>query len=99
MARRAFLSLERKQPASCCELSPQEFESKRVRFSCFRSQADILANFDTVRELYRAAPDYDFTQPPHPGELLYERWGWPINGEQFRALAAEALRELGLAPA
>ncbi len=79
------------------ELSPEESERKRARLACFGSQASILANFQTERELYRLAPRYDFTRPPHPGALLYEGWGWPITGERFRALASEALRELGLA--
>ena len=33
------------------------------------------------RELFRPMSAYDFTRPPHPGELYYEQrklgWTWP----------------------
>ena len=37
-----------------------------------------------------------FNRPPHAGPLHYERFDWGINGEQWRALADRAARELGL---
>ena len=63
---------------------------------CFVSQRDLLAAFGTKVERFREAPDYDFTKPPHLGELHYERLGWGITGEIWRQHAAAALDALGL---
>ena len=57
--------------------------------ACFRTQADILSRFDPVVERLRPAPAYDFTQPPHPGPLNYETWGWALTGARWRQLATE----------
>lgn len=55
------------------------------------SQRATLAPFlDVAHEAFRPAPAYDFTSPPHRGALLYERWGLPITGAQWRALASQA---------
>jgi hypothetical protein len=47
-------------------------------------------------EWFREAPDYDFTQPPHQGELHYERLGWNITGELWWHHARATLDALGL---
>lgn len=79
-----------------CELSLREQEKKRARLACFASQAETLAQFGVERELFRLAPPYDFTVPPHPGRLFYEQFPWGVTGAQFRTLAAQALDQLGL---
>ena len=56
----------------------------------------MLAPFPLDEERFRAAPLYDFTRPPHPGTLHYERHPWGMSGERFRALARAALEEMGL---
>lgn len=76
------------------QLSPREQANKRARLACFVSQVETLRQFGTVRELFRMAPGYDFTQPPHPGTLLYERFPWGMTGERFRALGAQASADL-----
>jgi hypothetical protein len=63
---------------------------------CFTSQHDLLAGSATEVEPFREAPNYDFLQPPHPGELHYERLGWGITGELWRRHARAALEALGL---
>lgn len=73
-------------------LAPAEQARKRRMLDCFRTQAGILAHFGTDAELFRPAPAYNFARPPHPGPLNYERWGWPITGARWRALATEATR-------
>ena len=90
----AFLAGSVPTPTVIRALSPAEQDRKRARLACFRSQAETLAQFGTERELFRIAPVYDFTQPPHLGELLYERFGWGMTGTRFRALAAATLAEL-----
>jgi LmbE family N-acetylglucosaminyl deacetylase len=91
------LNLRGMPTPSTCHLSPKEQQNKRERLACFASQQEILKQFGTERELYRIAPAYDFTQPPHGGQLLYEGFGWDMNGARFRSLATDAFHALGLA--
>ena len=86
--------IDRPSTTVTCDLSPKEQADKRARLACFVSQAETLAQFGVTRELFRLAPPYDFTQPPHPGQLLYERFRWGVTGDRFRALAAEATEQL-----
>ncbi len=72
-------------------LAPQEQALKRAMMACFATQRATLAAFGTEREAFRIAPAYDFTQPPHPGELNYERHDWGMTGAAWRRLAASAL--------
>jgi hypothetical protein len=62
----------------------------------YTSQREVLAPFGDDAEPLRCAPDYDFTAPPHPGPLNYERLGFGWSGVRWRELAGDALRELGL---
>ena len=78
------------------ELSAEEQANKQARLACFGSQAETLAQFSTTQEVFRFAPLYDFTLPPHPGKLFYEQFPWGMSGDRFRALAAEALEQLAL---
>ena len=89
-----FLESTEAAPSVKAELSPEEQENKRRRLACFRSQAETLAQFESKRELFRIAPAYDFTAPPHTGTLFYEQFPWGMSGARFRELAAEALAEL-----
>jgi LmbE family N-acetylglucosaminyl deacetylase len=72
-------------------LTRTERQLKRRMLECFVSQAHVLRHFRVEREGFRRAAEYDFTKPPHPGELLYEQWGWGISGEVWREKAREAL--------
>lgn len=78
-------------------LSPEEQALKRRMLDAHASQRQVLAQFGVEEERFRPAPAYDFTTPPHPGPLWYERFDWGCTGAAWRASAAEALRELGLA--
>ena len=64
-------------------LPPPDLARKRAMLACFKTQRDILSRFDPAIERFRPAPSYDFTQPPHPGRLLYEQWGW-MTGQSWR---------------
>lgn len=77
-------------------LSPEACERKRRMVACFPTQREMLALFPIGAECLRPAPCHDFTRPPHPGRLHYENFSWGMTGERFRALAAAALRGLGL---
>ena len=74
-------------------LTPAERELKAAMFSSFATQRRILSMFRLENEKFRTAPSYDFTRPPHAGELLYERFGF-ASGEEWRRSAARALDEL-----
>ena len=71
-------------------LTDAEQARKRAMIAAHATQADMLSGFATDQESFRAAPDYDWRQPPHAGPLNYERWGWEMTGKRWRALAAEA---------
>jgi N-acetylglucosamine malate deacetylase 2 len=77
-------------------LSGPERDFKRSLFDCYRTQQDVLRWFTLEVERFRPAPGYDFTRPPHEGTLWYERFSWGMEGPRWRALAGEALVELGL---
>jgi N-acetylglucosamine malate deacetylase 2 len=94
LATGTFLPAER--PVTAIELGRMDRLRKRRMIECFTSQRDLLAGFAAERELFREAPEYDFLQAPHPGELHYERLGWGITGEIWRRHARAALEALGL---
>lgn len=73
------------------ELSADERARKRSMFDEYATQQEVLKAFRTDRERFRAAPNYDFRQPPHEGRLWYQCLGWEMTGEHWRELAAAAL--------
>jgi len=78
------------------QLEGRELERKQAMMDCFRTQQRALNLFDPKVERFRAAPRYDFTEPPHPGTLLYERYPWGMEGDRFARLASEAMTALDL---
>lgn len=72
-------------------LTEEQRDLKRRMIDCFVSQREVLQLFPTGVEKFRRAPRYDFTRPPHAGDLLYERAGWGISGDDWRARAREAI--------
>jgi len=69
-------------------------ERQRIRKAEMCAQLELPAH-DV--ELFRVAPVYDFSLPPHARQLQYEaRDGNGITGARWRRLAGEALRVLGL---
>jgi LmbE family N-acetylglucosaminyl deacetylase len=91
-----FLFRSGHEPVTCV-LDPPELSLKRKMFDCFPTQRQTLSLFPIRIERFRLAPSYDFTSPPHEGQLFYEMYPWGMTGSQFRKLAAEALKELELA--
>jgi LmbE family N-acetylglucosaminyl deacetylase len=77
-------------------LTAEERTRKREMMACFVSQASVLGHYALDYERFRVSPRYDFTRPPHPGPLHYERIGWRMSGADWRLFACRALRELGL---
>ncbi len=58
-----------------------EVERKRAMWSEYASQGDFLQFFSPEKEWVRPLPAYDYSAPPHPGQLNYERWQWPMTGD------------------
>ena len=59
---------------------------------CFTTQLWLLEQFDLATERFRLAPEYDFREPPHPGELHYETLGWDIDRRDWRRNARRRAR-------
>ena len=72
--------------ATVIHLHGDDLVRKQAMLACFRTQREILRHFDPRFERFRRAPRYDFAQPPHPGRLLYEAWGW-MSGQEWREQA------------
>lgn len=70
-----------------CDFSEPEKHKKQQLLATFASQGEFLKCFPVEDERFRPAPAYDFSLPPHSGQLLYEQWGWPITGDEWRNLA------------
>jgi len=77
-------------------LTDDEHTLKRRMFDCYASQRNVLDWFTISTEKFRRAPDYDFSQPPHEGQLFYERHNWGIDGASWREHAARAFQQLGI---
>jgi LmbE family N-acetylglucosaminyl deacetylase len=85
-----FLPTDPPQEEEVLALSPVEHKIKSRMLHCFRTQGHVLRQFRVDYERFRESPAYDFSQPPHSGPLLYERWGWGISGLAWRQKAIEA---------
>jgi LmbE family N-acetylglucosaminyl deacetylase len=79
-------------------LDEGERRRKAAMLACYRSQGELLREFPADVERFRAAPPYDFSRPPHAGQLLYETFGWGATGAAWRRAAIEALEELDQGP-
>jgi len=56
------------------ELSQEECNLKRRMMNFFQTQRQVIEAFPVGVEALRIAPAYDFTIPPHPGRLHYEKF-------------------------
>ncbi|MBI2690253.1 MAG: PIG-L family deacetylase [Acidobacteria bacterium] len=73
------------------ELDDDRRAVKHSWLDCYPSQKRVIDMFPLERELFRPARAYDFTRPPHEGELYYERrklgWTW----REWREAVSKAL--------
>ncbi|MBN9163386.1 MAG: PIG-L family deacetylase [Myxococcales bacterium] len=82
-----FLPNDDAGPVSVFPLSAAEQDRKRRMFECHRTQKEIFTNVGLQTELFRQAPRYHFSAPPHVDEVGFWNWG---------RCAWLAMRELGL---
>lgn len=61
-------------------LTPAQRAEKEAWLAIYASQKRVIDLFPVVLERFRPQPEYDFSHPPHPGDLYYERrklgWTW-----------------------
>ena len=62
-----------------------ELACKLEMFRKYRSQAKVLREFSAGIECVRPLAAYDFSRPPHSGQLNYEAWQWPVSGADLCA--------------
>ena len=89
-----FIPTEPRTPEVLYELSFQEKKRKHALIDCFPTQRETLNGFNDSTERYRIAPRYDFTRPPHEGEVLYDRYPWGMQSNRFCELAKQAEGDL-----
>lgn len=76
-------------------LTPEEVERKAAMMAAHASQAAVLARFDPHTERFREAPAHDFGALPNGGRLLYESYGWDMDGARWLELVRKARAALG----
>jgi LmbE family N-acetylglucosaminyl deacetylase len=64
------------------EIAPDQLQNKEEMVKAYSSQHPFLMEFDPKLERFRRQHPYDYTKPPHPGQLNYEAWQWQITGVQ-----------------
>jgi LmbE family N-acetylglucosaminyl deacetylase len=77
-------------------LSPEEQALKRQMLACHHTQSEVFAAFNLEREIFRIAPRYHFSAPPHAGDVGFNQFSWGLDGKMWRSRAWDAMRELDL---
>jgi len=92
----AFLPAPGAGPVETFAFDAGEQDRKQRMLQCYKTQYRTLTEFPLDAERFRAAPSYDFLEPPHPGPLAYETFMWRMDGAGWRRAAGRALNRLGL---
>jgi LmbE family N-acetylglucosaminyl deacetylase len=62
-----------------------ELQRRDIMVGKYVSQPDLSKFLCEEVERFKPQPDYDYSQPPHPGALNYEVWNWPMSGSDLCA--------------
>lgn len=81
-------------PESELPLERRQLARKRAALAEFATQKDVIALFPASPERLRPAPRYDFTRPPPPGDVLYDRFHWNVTGDSWRRQARAELERM-----
>lgn len=81
-------------PERVLRLDVGQLARKRAAVAQFATQKEVIGRFPLQPERVRAAPLYDFTRVPPPVSVLYDRFGWRITGDLWRARARQAVAAL-----
>jgi LmbE family N-acetylglucosaminyl deacetylase len=79
-----------RSPETAITLRPAEQARLAAGIAAFATQQRVIAAHGPGAHRLRRAPPYDFAAPPPPGACLYERWGFALTGEGWRAHAKAA---------
>ncbi len=69
-------------------------ELKHRMIDCLVTQRECLKASPGGPERFRKSRKYDFTAPPQPGALYYEKFCSTMGSQDWQSLASEALAEL-----
>jgi LmbE family N-acetylglucosaminyl deacetylase len=69
-------------------------DRKAAAFTCFRTQAEVLARFPLGPERLRPVPERDLAAPVPPGQALYDRWGWALDSRGWHRAVTAVLRQM-----
>jgi N-acetylglucosamine malate deacetylase 2 len=78
------------RPECRIELDAVALAAKRAAVACHATQGETLGRMPLSPERLRVAPDYDFASPAPPRDCLYDRFGWDMTSQRWRAFAALA---------
>lgn len=82
--------LDEAHPERSRPIEADERDRIEAAIAAHASQAFIIGDWRPLAERWRAAPRYDFSRPPPPGEALYDQYGWAMTSSRWRELAAAA---------
>jgi LmbE family N-acetylglucosaminyl deacetylase len=82
--------LNHSENITAIQLSLENKQIKENMLKCYHSQKEMLSLFCTCKETFRPAPVYSFINPPHDGQLLYERMNMGIEGQYWRNIVNSA---------
>lgn len=71
-------------------LAPEAAARKVAMLAEFVSQQRTIVCFPTDHESFRPAPDYDFAERPHEGDLFYERYPFRMTWSRWQQLVKGA---------
>lgn len=78
-------------PQAIVAVEGEAAAQKRRALAEYRTQSSVIRWFFTAEERYRAAPRYDFSQPPPPRVAQYDLFGWRITSARWRDTVAPLL--------
>ena len=93
---RNFLPHDDAGPVAVFPLSAAEQDRKRRMCQCHVTQQQVFTNVSLESEMFRQAPRYHFSAPPHAGEVGYVKFMGGVTGKGWRRRAWQAMRELEL---
>lgn len=80
------------EPELVVKLDEGQRLRKQAWLDCFASQQRVIRKLPLERELFRPMKHYDFSRPPHEGELYYEMRGHGWKWAEWHQATLSAIR-------
>ena len=71
-------------PHATLRPTPDEISRKRQALDAYASQG-TFRGIESLDEVFRPLPPYNYARLPHDDVLNYEAWQWPMTGKQVSA--------------